>query len=88
MSCNRELDKDMLDLHYRDLRNSLQRYDKESEYLHMSLFFQTLFISKSGYIIGTGNFRDANYELVRRIYKNIERHPILFKLLWKYFMVA
>ena len=83
-----EIDKDLLDLYYKDLRNDIRRYDKEAEYLHMSQFFQTLFISKDGYVIDTGNFRDANYELVRRIKANIDRHPILFKLFWKYFMVA
>ena len=88
MSCNREIDKDMLDLDYYDLTKNCMKYNVESEYLHMSLFFQHLFISERGYIIDTGNFRDVNYALVKRIKHKMEKHPILFKLLWKYFMVA
>ena len=88
MSYNKELDKDLLYLCYKDIKSRQYQHDVYLEYLHMSQFFQSLFISRNGYIIDTGDFRTANYELVKRLYHKIEKHPILFKLLWKYFMVG
>lgn len=88
MHYDKELDKDLLDLYYKDIKDNNYNHDVLLEYLHISQFFQCLFISRNSYVIDTGNFRNVNYELVKRIHRKIEKHPILFKLLWKYFMVA
>ena len=65
-------------------------YEKEyenlrEEYLGFSQFIQSLFISKYGYIIDTGNFETVNYELMHRIAEKIKKHPHLWKI---FFQVA
>ena len=65
-------------------------YDKESpnikeEYLQLSRFFQNLFISNEGWIIDTGSFQEANYELLDLVYEKVKKHSLLWKL---FFMVV
>lgn len=72
------------------MKNFVETYgsggnDIFEEYLDFSLFFQRLFISKNGYIIDTGNFRTANFELIKRVKERVEKHPLLWKL---FFMIA
>lgn len=55
------------------------------EYLGFSQFIQSLFISKYGYIIDTGNFETVNYELMHCIAEKIRKHPHLWKI---FFQVA
>ena len=55
------------------------------EYLAFSKFIQSAFISKNGYIIGTGNFQSCNGVLMNLIKDKINKHPILWKI---FFMVA
>ena len=50
-----------------------------------SLLIQNLLISPGGYVIDTGNYANANAEVALRLFKNIKRHPLLWK--W-FFMVA
>ena len=50
-----------------------------------SLLIQDLLISEEGYVIDTGNYANANAQVALMLAKNIERHPILWKL---FFMVA
>ena len=66
-------------------RDFPKRLPIEQEYLEFSRFVQSCFISKDGYIIDTGSYRDVNYELMHRIQDSIKRHPKLWKL---FFMVA
>ena len=50
-----------------------------------SIFVQDALISENGYVIDTGNWENANAEVVLRLAKSIKRHPILWRL---FFMVA
>ena len=61
---------------------------KEQEYLSgfdFSVFMHNLLISKNGYVINTGNYENVNAEVAIRLAKNIEKHPLLWRL---FFMVA
>ena len=53
------------------------------EYLEFSRFIQGIFISEKGYIIDTGNFQTVNLELIHRIKKHVEKHPLIWKLLFE-----
>lgn len=53
------------------------------EYIEFSRFIQGIFISEKGYIIDTGNFQTANMELIHRIKEHVEKHPLIWKLLFE-----
>lgn len=42
-------------------------------------------ISENGYVIGTGNWENVNAQVAIRLVKQINKHPIIWKL---FFMVA
>lgn len=50
-----------------------------------SVLMQRLLISEDGYVIPTGNYENVNAEVALRLAANIEKHPVIWKLL---FMVA
>lgn len=50
-----------------------------------SIFIQRALISKHGYVIDTGNYENVNSVVAQRLAKNIEKHPLLWKL---FFMVG
>jgi hypothetical protein len=50
-----------------------------------SILMQNLLISENGYVIDTGNWKNANCATALMLYDNIKRHPRLWK---KFFMVA
>ena len=58
--------------------------EQEKEYACTSNIISSLFISDDGYVIDTGNYRDVNAAILETIIKNVQRHPIL----WKLFMVC
>lgn len=45
----------------------------------------SLLISEGGYVIPTGNYENVNAEVALRLAANIEKHPLIWKLM---FMVA
>jgi len=49
-----------------------------------SIWMQDKLISKNGWVIDTGNWENVNAEVARRLEKQIQKHPIL----WKIFMVG
>lgn len=76
------------------MRNFCDIYDKPktittnddifNEYLELSRFIQSLFISDNGYVIDTGNFRTANRAILQDIFENVKAN----KKAWKMFMVC
>lgn len=50
-----------------------------------SVLMQSLLISEHGYVLDTGNYENVNAEVALRLARNIEKHPLIWKLL---FMVA
>lgn len=50
-----------------------------------SILIQRLLVSEHGYVIDTGNWENVNAEVALRLASNIEKHPLIWKLL---FMVA
>ena len=58
--------------------------NKENEYTSLSNAIASLFISDDGYVIDVGGYRDVNAAILETIIKNVQRHPIL----WKLFMVC
>nr|DAH98037.1 MAG TPA: hypothetical protein [Bacteriophage sp.] len=50
-----------------------------------SVLMQRLLISEHGYVIDTGNWENVNAEVALRLADKIEKHPLIWKLL---FMVA
>lgn len=50
-----------------------------------SILIQRLLVSEHGYVMDTGNWENANAEVALRLARNIEKHPLLWKL---FFMVA
>lgn len=50
-----------------------------------SVLMHELLVSEDGYVLDTGNYEDVNAEVALRLAKNIEKHPLLWKL---FFMVA
>lgn len=50
-----------------------------------SLLIHDITISENGYVIGTGNWENVNAEVALRLAKQINKHPIIWKL---FFMVA
>lgn len=50
-----------------------------------SVLMQRLLVSEHGYVLDTGNYENANAEVALRLARNIEKHPLIWKLL---FMVA
>ena len=50
-----------------------------------SILIQSLLVSENGYVIYTGNWENVNAEVALRLVEKINRHPLLWKLL---FMVA
>lgn len=59
-------------------------YYKE-EYLQFSRFMHSIFISRYGWIVDTGNFQTVNRQLMFDVLDKIHRHPLLWKI---FFMVA
>lgn len=49
-----------------------------------SIWMHDKLISKNGWVIDTGNWENVNAEVARRLEKQIQKHPIL----WKIFMVG
>ena len=78
-------DKERYDDALQKFEDNWRKNDLFEEYLQFSRFMQGLFISKHGYIIDTGNFQCVNFEMMYRIKERVERHPVLWKLL---FMIA
>lgn len=78
-------DKERYDDALKKFEDNWRKNDLFEEYLQFSRFMQGLFISKHGYIIDTGNFQCVNFEMMYRIKERVERHPVLWKLL---FMIA
>lgn len=50
-----------------------------------SVLMQSLLVSEHGYVLDTGNYENVNAEVALRLASNIEKHPLIWKLL---FMVA
>ena len=50
-----------------------------------SLLIQDMTISENGYVIGTGSWENVNAQVAIRLAKQINKHPIIWKL---FFMVA
>jgi len=50
-----------------------------------SILIQRLLVSEHGYVMDTGNWENANAAVALRLASNIEKHPLIWKLL---FMVA
>jgi hypothetical protein len=50
-----------------------------------SILIQRLLVSEHGYVIDTGDWENVNAEVALRLASNIEKHPLIWKLL---FMVA
>lgn len=50
-----------------------------------SLLIHDITISENGYVIGTGNWENVNAQVAIRLVKQINKHPIIWKL---FFMVA
>ena len=50
-----------------------------------SLLIHDITISENGYVIGTGNWENVNAQVAIRLAKQINKHPIIWKL---FFMVA
>ena len=50
-----------------------------------SILIQRLLVSEHGYVMDTGNWENANAAVASRLASNIEKHPLIWKLL---FMVA
>lgn len=75
-------DKERYDDALNKFEDNWRKNDLFEEYLQFSRFMQGLFISKNGYIIDTGNFQCVNFEMMYRIKKRVERHPVLWKLLF------
>ena len=50
-----------------------------------SILIQRLLVSEHGYVIDTGDWENVNSEVALRLASNIEKHPLIWKLL---FMVA
>lgn len=50
-----------------------------------SILIQRLLVSEYGYVMDTGNWENANAAVALRLASNIEKHPLIWKLL---FMVA
>lgn len=83
-----EVDKKELEEAYEAFeKNWAGEHDIEKEYLEFSRFIQSLFIHKNEWLILTGNYQCVNYELMWEIKNSIEKHPFIWRFLWKYFMV-
>ena len=54
--------------------------DYRKEYILLSAFYQSLFISHDGYVIDTGNFQAVNYAILRDIYNFAKKHPRIWRL--------
>lgn len=50
-----------------------------------SVFMQRLLVSEHGYIMGIGNWENANYVCAYSLLNKIKKHPLLWKL---FFMIA
>lgn len=50
-----------------------------------SLLIHDITISENGYVLGTGNWENVNAQVAIRLAKQINKHPIIWKL---FFMVA
>ena len=50
-----------------------------------SILMQRLLVSEHGYVIDTGDWENVNAAVALRLASNIEKHPLIWKLL---FMVA
>lgn len=72
------------------MRNSKEILDKAYEQGQLSGFdfsvlLHRLLVSENGYVINTGNYKNANAEVALRLAEKIKRHPKLWE--W-FFMVA
>lgn len=72
------------------MRNSKEILDKAYEQgwlsgFDFSVLFHRLLVSENGYVINTGNYKNANAEVALRLTEKIKRHPKLWE--W-FFMVA
>ena len=72
------------------MEDAISKFDKayfnkdlEEEYLQFSRFIQGAFISPTGWIIDTGNYRAVNRELIKDIYDKIRKHPLIWKLFFR-----
>jgi len=54
------------------------------EYILFSKFVYGVFIRNKNVQITSGNFRDVNVELMKKIARKIEKHPKIFK---RFFMI-
>ena len=72
------------------MRNSKEILAQAYEHVWLSGFdfsvlLHRLLVSKNGYVINTGNYKNANAEVALRLAEKIKRHPKLWE--W-FFMVA
>ena len=72
------------------MEDAISKFDKayfnfnlEEEYLQFSRFIQWAFISPTGWIANTGNYRTVNRELIEDIYYKIRKHPLIWKLFFR-----
>ena len=77
------MDKERCEKAIEDFGKAFVKGNKEEEYLHFSRFIQSLFISKKGWIVETGNFQTVNLKLIDDIWLKVRRHPILWKIFFK-----
>ena len=72
------------------MRNNKEILDKAYEQgwlsgFDFSVLLHRLLVSENGYVINTGNYKNANAEVALRLAEKIKRHPKLWE--W-FFMVA
>ena len=77
------MDKERCEKAIDDFGKAYIKGDMEEEYLRFSQFIQSLFISKKGWIVETGNFETVNMKLIDDIWAKARRHPILWKIFFK-----
>lgn len=73
--------KKNLDEYEEILRAEPYKADYQKEYILLSAFYQSLFISHDGYVIDTGNFQNVNYAILRDIYNFAKKHPRIWRLI-------
>ena len=66
------------------MEDAMSKFDKayfsnnlEEEYLQFSRFIQGTFISPTGWVVDTGNYRTVNKKLIEDIYYKIKKHPLI-----------
>ena len=70
-----------------EINKILRKLDQQTylDGFDFSILMQNLLISEYGYVMDTGNWENANAATARLLYRQIQKHPLLWK--W-FFMVA